>query len=380
MCAYAHLKFKGIFMFRRTGQVSTAAVLAILSLSLPGCGKPVEKTEPLAKVAYFNAIAATSNGASYTGVVHARTESNLGFRISGKILQRFVDPGDSVKVGQPLMKIDPVDYELAKNASRALVQAAKARDLQASSDELRLRKLLETGAVSKQAYEQVKAAADSAAAQLEAAQSQSKQTENQADYTILRADVKGVVMDVPVEPGQIVSAGQTVVKLAKSGPREAVVSIPEQALKLLPRAASASLYSDSKTNFAAKLRELSSVADPLTRTYQAKYALAGEGDQAPLGATVTIHTTGDSNSSNMLIASPVSALVDKGDGPSVWVIDKANSTVSLRKVKVASLGEEVVGIASGIATGERIVAFGSHLLKQGQKVELLAPIKVGREL
>jgi RND family efflux transporter MFP subunit len=366
-------------MFSRSKRLPMAASIAILALSLSGCGKPAVSTEPVAKVAYFNAIAATSSGASYTGVVHARTESNLGFRIAGKILQRLVDPGDSVKAGQPLMKLDPVDYELATTASRALVQAAKARDVQASSDEARLRKLLETGAVSKQAYEQVKAAADSAAAQLEAARSQSRQTENQADYAILRADVTGVVMDVPVEPGQVVGAGQTVVKLAKSGAREAVISVPEQALKSLPSTASASLYSDSKTGFAAKLRELSSVADPLTRTYQAKYVLSGAGDQAPLGATVTIHTAGDSKAANMLIASPVSALVDKGDGPSVWVIDPANSTVSLRKVKVERLGEEVVSIAGGIAVGERVVAFGSHLLKPGQKVELLAPVKVGRD-
>ena len=367
-------------MFRKTRQLPIVAVMAIVVLSLSGCGKPEDRIESLAKVAYFDAVPAASNSASYTGVVHARTESNLGFRISGKVLQRFVDPGDSVKVGQPLMKLDPVDYELAKNASRALVQAAKARDLQASSDEIRLRKLLETGAVSKQAYEQVKAAADSAAAQLDAAQSQSRQTDNQAEYTILRADVTGVVMDVPVEPGQVVSAGQTVVKLAKSGAREAVISVPEQALKSLPSTATASLYSDSQVNLNAKLRELSSVADPLTRTYQAKYALSGSGDQVPLGATVTIHTSEDSKSANTRIASPVSALVDKGDGPSVWVIDKEKSTVSLRKIKVESLGEEVVSITSGITAGERVVAFGAHLLKQGEKVELLTPIKVGREL
>lgn len=367
-------------MFIRTRQLPIAAAMAMLALSLSGCGKSEGRIEPLAKVAYFDAVPAALNGASYTGVVHARTESSLGFRISGKVLQRFVDPGDSVKVGQPLMKLDPVDYELAKNASRALVQAAKARDLQASSDEIRLRKLLETGAVSKQAYEQVKAAAESAAAQLDAAQSQSRQTDNQADYTILRADVTGVVMEVPVEPGQVVSAGQTVVKLAKSGAREAVISVPEQALKSLPSTATASLYSDSQVNLNAKLRELSSVADPLTRTYQAKYALSGSGDQVPLGATVTIHTSEDSKSTNTRIASPVSALVDKGDGPSVWVIDKQKSTVSLRKIKVESLGEEVVSIASGVAAGERVVAFGAHLLKQGEKVELLTPIKVGREL
>ena len=356
-------------------------VLVVMSaLGITACGKPPVTTEPLAKVAFFEAAPVASFGANYTGVVHARTESNLGFRISGKVVQRLVDPGETVKAGQPLMKIDPIDYELATSASRALVQAAKARDIQASADEARLKKLLETGAVSRQAYEQVKAAADSAAAQLQAARAQSRQTENQADYAILKADVTGVVMDVSVEPGQVVSAGQTVVKLAKTGAREAVISVPEQALKSLPRTVTASLYSESATTFPAKLRELSSVADPLTRTYQAKYVLSGVGEQAPLGGTVTIHTAGDSASTNTLIAAPISALVDKGDGPSLWVIDKANSTVTLRKVKVASLGEEVASISSGIAPGDRVVALGSHLLKPGQKVDLIAPVKVGREL
>lgn len=352
--------------------------ISLISLSLlSACVDGTDRAESIAKVAYFIAGPATGGGASYTGSVQARTESNLGFRISGKILERLVDPGQIVKAGQPLMKLDPTDYELATNAVRASVEAAKAKDVQATADEVRLRKLLETGAVSRQAYEQVKAAADSSAAQLEAAQAQYKQTRNQADYAVLKADAAGVVMDVPAQPGQVISAGQAVVKLAKAGAREAVINVPEQAISSLPRTATAALYSDKQNSFPAKLRELSSAADPLTRTYQAKYTLSGEGEHAPLGATVTIHTAGDTRSAHTLIGAPVSALVDKGDGPSVWVVDNKTNTVMQRKVSIASLGEELVTISSGITTGERVVAFGAHLLKQGQKVELLTPVKVG---
>ncbi len=354
-------------------------VSLVTAFLLSGCDHKPDTVEPIAKVSYFIAEQANDPGVSYTGVVQARTESNLGFRVAGKILTRLVDPGQTVKAGQPLMRLDPTDYVLATNAAKATVEAAKARNIQAAADEVRLRKLLNTGAVSKQAYEQVKASADSSAAQLEAAQAQYQQTQNQADYAVLKADAAGVVMEVPVQPGQVVSAGQTVVKLARTGAREAVISVPEQMLSSLPRTATAALYADRQNSFGAQLRELSSAADPLTRTYQAKYSLSGAGEQAPLGATVTIHIKRQATSPSNLIAVPISALVDKGDGSSVWVIDKATSTVARRKVDVSNLGEEVVTISSGIAMGEQVVAFGSHLLQQGQKVQLLMPINVGRD-
>lgn len=359
------------------GRSITIGISLFGLLLVSACKESPDPEESLAKVGYFIAGPAKGGSASYTGAVQARTESNLGFRISGKILERLVDPGQTVKAGQPLMKLDPTDYELATNAAKASVEAARARNIQAAADEVRLQKLLETGAVSKQAYEQVKAAADSSAAQMEAALAQYKQTRNQADYAVLKADAPGVVMDVPVQPGQVISAGQTVVKFAKAGAREAVINIPEQAISALPKIATAALYSDEQRGFPAKLRELSSAADPLTRTYQAKYTLFGEGEQAPLGATVTIHTVNDAGSADTLIGAPVSALIDKGDGPSVWVVDTETHKVTQRKVSIASLGEEFVTISSGIKAGEQVVAFGTHLLKQGQKVELLTQVNVG---
>ena len=350
---------------------------AFALLALAACSKPTPITDTSAKVAYFTAAPAASDDATYTGVVHARTESNLGFRVAGKVVERLVDPGDNVKQGQALMKLDGVDYALATSAARAAVTAAFARNVQAKSDELRLRKLLASGAVSAQAYEQSKAAADAAVAQLDAERARENQTAHQAEYALLRADMDGVVMDVPVEPGQVVSAGQTVVKLARRGAREAIINIPENALEQAKRAATASLYAQAGTQFPARLRELSAAADPMTRTYQARYTLTGAGEQAPLGATVTVHLTGGKSAISTMIAAPVGALIDKGQGPAVWVIDSKTSTVSLRPVKIGRLGEETVGLASGVNVGEHIVAFGAHLLKAGQKVALLTPVRTG---
>lgn len=343
-------------------------LLIPLLLALTACSHSPAPTEQVAKVAWFTAAPASGEKASFTGVVHARTESNLGFRVAGKIVERLVDPGQAVHRGQALMRIDPVDYELAAGAAHAAVAAAQARQVQAVAEEARLRKLLATGAVSTQAYEQAKAAADSAIAQTNAESARARQTEHQRDYAVLLADMDGVVLEVPADAGQVVAAGQTVVRLARQGAREALVYLPETALALAKRPASAVLFSASGDASPATLRELAAVADPQTRTYLARYTLSGEAARAPLGATVTIQM--DSGAAAQ-IGVPVSALVDQGKGSGVWVIDNKTSTVSLRAVQVAQLGEEQARLSKGLAPGERAVAFGGHLLKAGQKVQLL---------
>ena len=347
---------------------------AALLLSLAACSHPSEQTDTTAKVAWFTAMPAESSKATFTGVVHARTESNLGFRVAGKVVERLVDPGQNVRKGQPLMRIDPVDYELAAAAARAAVEAAQARQVQAVAEEARLRKLLASGAVSTQAYEQAKAAADTAIAQANAEAARARQTEHQRDYSVLLADMDGVVMEVPADAGQVVSAGQTVVKLARDGAREAQIYLPESSLAMAKGAATAALYTDAGQSYPATLRELASVADPQSRTYLARYTLGGEASHAPLGATITVKIDGASTSQ---ISVPVSALVDQGKGTGVWVIDGKSSTISLRPVKVAQLGEEQALISQGLAPGERAVALGGHLLKAGQKVSLLAAPKAG---
>jgi RND family efflux transporter MFP subunit len=355
-------------------KVLTAGLVA---LGLASCHKDVTTTSQARKVAYFVAANGADGTKTYTGVIHARTESSLGFRVAGKIVKRLADPGDKVKAGQPLMRIDATDYALALNAANADVEAAMARKVQATADEVRLKNLLVTGAVSKQAYEQVKATADAASAQLLAAQAQARVSRNQADYAVLVADADGVVMDVVADVGQVVSAGQTVVTLAKNGAREAVVDIPEASLANLGKQVSAYLYSDPNTTFSAKLREISSAADPLTRTYQARYILSGNGEQAPLGATVSVRIAQKQDDAATNTDAPIGALIDKGQGTNVWIVDPANSTVHLRPVTVRSLGEEIATISAGIKPGEKVVAFGAQLLKEGEKVDLLAPVKAG---
>ena len=333
---------------------------------------PVDATN-LRMARAFTVISAGSDSMEYTGVIHARTESDLGFRVPGKIIEKVVQAGDHVKRGQALMRLDPTDLRLAANSARETVEAARAQNKRALADELRQRGLVAIKAVSVQEYEQAKSAADATTAQLNSAVAYSRQLENQEGYAVLRAEADGVIMEIPADVGQVVGAGSVVVRLAHDGAREAVVNLPEGNTKFAKNKAIASLYTDSGQTFPANLRELSAMADPLTRTYQARFSLDGAGKNAPLGATVTVHLKGETRSGAMQqYEIPVGALYDGGTGTSVWVINPDASSLSRRPVEVAKLGSETALVSKGLKQGERILALGAHLVKEGEKVKILS--------
>ncbi|WP_208020438.1 efflux RND transporter periplasmic adaptor subunit [Vibrio viridaestus] len=209
--------------------ILTMAIITALPLVLTACGEEKlsdPRTEaPLVRTVTISTPSAESR--SFTGVVAARIESDLGFRVSGKVLKRLVDTGQVVKRGQVLMRLDPVDQKLAAHAQQESVVAAEARAKQAAEDEARYRDLRGTGAISASDYDQVKAAADTAQAQLRAAQAQAEVAMNATRYTDLVADADGTVVETFAEPGQVVSAGQRVVRVAHAGAREALIQLPE---------------------------------------------------------------------------------------------------------------------------------------------------------
>ncbi|WP_439816948.1 efflux RND transporter periplasmic adaptor subunit [Zavarzinia sp. CC-PAN008] len=307
---------------------------------------------------------------AYTGTVRARTESDLGFRVGGKITERLVDLGQTVRRGQVLARLDATDLRLQAAAADAAIASARAQAARARADETRLSGLVERGAVSAQAFDQVRAARLAADAALTAAQSQAETSRNQARYAALVADADGVVMQVMAEPGQVVTAGQPVVRLARAGAREAVVAVPETQRGSVPAQATARLYGAEDRPIAATLRELSAAADPGMRTYEARYTLADQGEAAALGATITIEVPGDPHAGETQV--PIGALYDPGTGPGVWIVDAAAAKVSFRPVTVARLGEETAQVAGGLAPGEMVVALGSHLLREGEEVRLPA--------
>lgn len=344
-------------------------ILTLAMLPLAACSPAETAVPPEAPLVQTIQVAPGGGGvARYTGVIRARTESNLGFRVGGKILERLVDPGDRVTRGQPLMRLDRTDFALGLTAARASVEAARAQMIKAKADEERSRKLVADGWTSKQIYDQNKGAADAAIAQFANAEAQASQIANQAGYSELQADADGVVMEVPTEPGQVVAAGQTVVKLARDGAREAEVFLPEGSKRSAQDAASATLYAEGEATYPARLRELSATADAATRTYRARYILSGGGEAAPLGATVTLQLKSADTKRTAAVEVPLGALFDEGRGPAVWRFDEKAGIVTAQMVSVARMSEESAQIVSGLNTGDRIVSLGAHLLKAGQAV------------
>jgi len=303
---------------------------------------------------------------SFTGVVASRVQSNLGFRVPGKIIERMVDVGQQVSQGQSLMRIDETDLQLALTAKQNAVTAARAVLVQAQADEKRYAALVKNGlAATPQRYEQAKTALDTATAQLASAQADAEVAENAATYTTLIAGSDGTVVQTLADPGQVVAAGQTVVQLAQAGAREAVIWLPETLRPEIGSEALASVYGNDKLNGKARLRQFSDSADPQTRTYEARYVLEGPAASAPLGATVTIKIVDADRLSE--VAVPVAAILDDGSRTGVWVIDKSSSTVKFTPIVVRQIGEETAFV-SGIEAGQHIVALGAHLLEDGATV------------
>ena len=347
-----------------------AAAALTAALALTGCHPKGAVQDPrLAErlVAVTTVGSAVAGDGQYSGVVGARVQSDLGFRIPGKIVQRMVDTGELVRKGQPLLRMDPTDYTHAFVAQTGNVAAAQARWIQAAADERRSRGLVTTGAISQSAYDLVKAAADSAKALLDAATAQERVAKNQEDYSLLVADAAGTVVETLAEPGQVVAAGQVVVRLAHSGPREAIVNLPETVRPAIGSKATANLY-DAREQVTAQLRQLSDAADPLTRTFEARYVMSGAGSVAPLGATVTITLRGEHPGS--LLSVPLGALDDEGHGPGVWLVDPRSSKVSYRLVRVHTLGAEMAAVSGDLTPGNTIVATGGHYLHEAEQVRL----------
>ena len=343
---------------------------ALLSIALAGCQRA--ESDPRTKpplVQVTTAALADASKREFTGIVAARVQSDLGFRVGGKVIERLVDAGQVVRRGQPLMRIDLTDLALANRASQGTVEAARARALQTAADEKRYRDLVGAGAVSASAYDQTKAAADSARAQLIAAQAQANVARNETNYGVLLADADGTVVETLAEPGQVVAAGQTVVRVARSGPREASVQMPETVRPSLGSAAQARTY-DGATG-TASLRQLADSANPASRTFEARYVLAGAVARAPLGSTVTVTLAMPGDTVAMQV--PLGALHDAGRGPGVWVVSGGTkATVAWRPVRVSALGEETATVASGLRSGDRFVAMGAHMLHQGEQVRIAA--------
>jgi membrane fusion protein, multidrug efflux system len=303
---------------------------------------------------------------SYTGVVRARYESDLAFRVGGKVVSRHVELGERVKTGQPLFKLDPADYELALKAAEADLAAAEAELEFATAHDARLKRVLELheAATSATEVEKARADRDMAVGRRDRTVKALALARNRLSYCTLAADADGVVTELPGEAGLVVVEGQPVARLARDGGLEAVVSLPENRVEGA-RAAQArvALWSAPDVSFRAVLREVSPSADPLTRTYQARFALPGASAGVELGMTATVYLTPADSTPGFVL--PLSSLLRQSDRPAVWVVGREAGHPKLTPVEVREYRQESVVIAAGVKPGDLVVTAGVQKIDSG---------------
>jgi multidrug efflux system membrane fusion protein len=349
-------------------RLALAGVFLPLALLL-GCSRPAPQPEPVRAVKVITVGASGMQSRyEFAGEVRPRIEARLGFRVGGKITQRQAEIGQHVQAGALLAQLDPQDFRLAADAARAQVAAAVTNRELAAADYQRYVTLKEQNFISGAELERRESALKAAQAQLDQVQAQLASQGNQARYTNLVADVSGVVTAVEAEPGQVVSAGTTVVRVAVDGPRDVMFAVPEDKLAGVRAGTTVDVHLwASNTALTGRVREVAASADPVTRTYPVKVSLEGE-TQPPLGATVTVMPQGFSHAGAQVIKIPTSALRQEGQGSAVWVLDKATMTVKLQPVQVATADGNEAVISAGLLPGMVIVAAGVHVLAPGQKV------------
>ena len=348
--------------------------LAAMAVALAGCNSSVaQKAEPARPVLVATAhYEAESPERSFVGTIKPRIEADMGFRVPGKVAKRLVEVGQPVDVGEPLATLDEVDLKLQAEQADAELHAATGVLAQAAAAETRAKDLRVKGWTTDAQLDQAKAAADEARARLNRAERSVDLTKNSLSYATLVADSRGVVTATLIEPGQVVASGQTAVRVARFGEKEAVVAIPET---LVGRAkegtATVTLWSEPDKKYAAKLREIAPSADPATRTYLAKFSLPGADDRVSLGMTATL-TLADA-ATQRVARLPLSALFNEGGDPSFYVVDDRGD-VTLQPVTVKAFESSDVVISGGVDEGAKVVALGVQKLDPSQKVRVVSSL------
>lgn len=343
---------------------------AILILTLPfllaACGKKAEQPANVERPASTIVVGAEAidSGNIYSGEVHARYETVLGFRIGGKIVERLVDAGVFVRRGQVLARLDAADTGLQASAADAQYRLAE--------DEMkRYIELRDKGFVSESALDAKETALKAAAAQAGLAR-------NQAAYTSLLSDRDGVVSATLAEVGQVVSAGQPVVRVAQQGEREVTFSVPESRFPSIKVGMPAEIElnatdSNVQSTVTGHVREISPAADPASRTYPVRVSFDAANAKVALGMTARVKLkesakySAQKNSGYLI---PLTAIFQQGDKAAVWIV-AADRSVSLRPVEVVAFRDDGALIAGGIVAGERIVSAGVHKLSTGEKIQII---------
>ena len=352
--------------------LATACIAAGVLLLLAGCQRAAEAPPPEIRPVRAITVAKLAAGslASMTGTVQAQTEINQSFRIDGRLIERTVDVGDTVRPGQLIARLDPQNEESNLQAARAQLTAARAQLVEAGSNFTRMKDLIVDDAVSRAQFDQAEAMLRTAEAQVEAAKSQVQLAQNRLSYTRLSSEVAGVVTARGPEPGEVVSAGRMIIQVAREGGRDAVFDVPAQVKDSAPKNPEiiVALTDDPRVTAAGRVREVSPRADPVTGTFAVRVRLIDPPPAMRLGSTVSGRMKLDAAPA---IEIPATALVRADGKTAVWVYEKQGGTVSLRHIGVQSVDAAAVQVTSGLTPGDVVVTAGVQALRPGQKVRLL---------
>jgi len=348
--------------------VGYAAVsILVISLLINGCSK-AETTKEEAALVRCQTIKMDSFGqsASYAGEVRGRYEAQLAFQVSGKIIKRNVELGSVVTPGDMLMEIDPKDIQQMVNITSAQVYSAESQLNLAASNLERYRKLAEQGAISRAQFDQYQNAYEIALAAVRQSSAQYAQGANQLGYSTLVSDGGGVISIINAEIGQVVSAGQPVLTIVKDGEREVEINIPENRIDELRKASQIriSFWALPDVVSEGKVREISPMADKVSRTYKVRISIVSPPPGINLGMTASVRVAKLGEQQTTYI--PLAAVYQTGDIPGVWVIN--DGSVTLRTIKVGAFGDGKVQVLEGLQDGDVIVTAGVQKLREGQKV------------
>lgn len=356
---------------KATNRVRQVLLATLAAAALAACQAetaPVERPSRPVMVESVT-IAGDSISREFVGVVAPRTETGLGFRIGGKLVERPVGVGDRVRAGDVIARLDAEDLTLQLESAEAEFDAATSSLAQAGADFARYEALKERGHATAADLDRKTLARDEASARLERATRSLDLARRQVGYAELRADVDGVVTATGAEPGQVVAVGQPVATIAHLEGKDVVVALPEDWFGDAADAdAKVSLWADGDRVLDARLRELSPDADAATRTYRARFAIADDDDAIAFGMTATVALTraGEGRVARL----PLAAVFDTGKGPSVYVVGETGH-LALRPVEVAAFNAETAVITGGVADGERVVTLGVQKLQDGEHVRVV---------
>lgn len=327
--------------------------------------KPVEDDVALVQTTVIR-VSEPAQDYSYSGEVRGRYESQLAFQVGGKIIKRNVDLGSTVNAGDALMEIDAKDIAQTVNANAAQVYSAQSQLKLAENNLNRYRQLYEQNAISQAQLDQYQSAYDAAVAAVQQTSAQYTQGANQLGYSILYANSAGVISGINAETGQIVSAGQSVLTLVQDGEREIEINVPENRIEELRKAEQIQVTFWALPGVAAdgKVREISPIANKISRTFKVRISLLNPPAEIKLGmtSTVTVVHSGSKQTASI----PLSAIYQTGDTPNVWIVQ--NDTVTLRPIKVSLFKDNQVEVLEGLQNSDVVVTAGVHKLKEGQKV------------